>query len=44
MTDRLQSMITQYPHKAKKAQQVVLEIESKKKPLLAKVSEILYGA
>ena len=44
MTDRLQSMITQYPHKAKKAQQIVIEIESKKKPLLAKVSEILYGA
>lgn len=44
MTDRLQGMIAQYPHKAKKAQQIVIEIESKKKPLLAKVSEILYGA
>ena len=44
MTDRLQSMIAQYPHKAKKAQQIVLEIESKKKTLLAKVSEILFGA
>jgi MoxR-like ATPase len=44
MTDRLQGMIAQFPHKAKKAQQIVLEIESKKKPLLAKVSEILYGA
>lgn len=44
MADRLQSMIAQYPHKAKKAKQVLIEIESKKKPLLAKVSEILYGA
>jgi MoxR-like ATPase len=44
MTDRLQGMIAQFPHKAKKAQQIVIEIESKKKPLLAKVSEILYGA
>jgi MoxR-like ATPase len=44
MADRLQSMIAQHPHKAKKAKQVLIEIESKKKPLLAKVSEILYGA
>ena len=44
MIDRLQSMISQHPHKAKKAQQAIAEIEAKKKPLLAKVSEIMYGA
>ncbi len=42
--DKLQSLITQHPHKAKKAQQVLAEIEAKKKPLLAKVSEIMFGA
>ena len=44
MIDRLQSLIAQHPHKAKKAQQAIAEIEAKKKPLLAKVSEIMYGA
>ena len=44
MIDRLQSLVAQHPHKAKKAQQAIAEIESKKKPLLAKVSEIMYGA
>jgi MoxR-like ATPase len=44
MIDRLQSLIAQHPNRAKKAQQAIAEIESKKKPLLAKVSEIMYGA
>jgi MoxR-like ATPase len=44
MVDKLQSLIAQYPLKAKKAQQAIAEIESRKKTLLAKVSEILYGA
>jgi hypothetical protein len=35
------SKFTQYPHKAKKAQQIVIEIESKKKPLLALVIELV---
>lgn len=42
--DKLQSLIAQHPHKAKKVQQVLAEIEAKKKPLLAKVSEIMFGA
>ena len=44
MIDRLQSLIAQHPNRAKKAQQAIAEIEAKKKPLLAKVSEIMYGA
>jgi MoxR-like ATPase len=44
MIDRLQSLIAQHPNRAKKAQQAIAEIETKKKPLLAKVSEIMYGA
>jgi MoxR-like ATPase len=44
MIGTLQGLITQHPHKAKKAQQAIAEIETKKKPLLAKVSEIMYGA
>jgi MoxR-like ATPase len=44
MADRLQNLIAQYPNKAKKAQNAIAEIETRKKTLLAKVSEILYGA
>jgi len=44
MVDSLQTQIAQYPHKAKKAENIILEIETRKKSLLAKVSEILYGA
>ena len=44
MIDRLQSLLAQHPNRAKKAQQAIAEIEAKKKPLLAKVSEIMYGA
>jgi MoxR-like ATPase len=44
MIDRLQNLIAQHPNRAKKAQQAITEIETKKKPLLAKVSEIMYGA
>ncbi|MFN8746625.1 MAG: AAA family ATPase, partial [Pseudanabaena sp.] len=44
MIDRLQSLIAQHPNRAKKAQQAIAEIEAKKKPLLAKVSKIMYGA
>jgi MoxR-like ATPase len=44
MIDRLQNLIAQHPNRAKKAQQAIAEIETKKKPLLAKVSEIMYGA
>ena len=44
MIDRLQNLIAQHPNRAKKAQQAIAEIEAKKKPLLAKVSEIMYGA